>query len=210
MVAIVPDFIVWSQEERPALLVVIGGWDVSSPGPDVGWRGGAQRQLIDYMNKTGCRHALIVNRANSLIVRHDPAPASPGGLAEVARLSTATLLGGPEHSPQEDPASANLLDHTVKAWLERLVVEGLGALPDDQATRDAFDPELLQALRGGHVVWEMVRECKRRLASNGPRYTGEQVQAMLQALEAEWARTGGFDEEYMHTFLERWRSEASR
>jgi hypothetical protein len=102
------------------------------------------------------------------------------------------------------------LDHVVKAWLERLVGEGVGALPDDQATRDAFTPDLMEAVRGGHVVWEMIRECKRRLASTERWYTGEQVHAMLLALQAEWDRIGGFDEEYMHAFLEQWRAEASR
>jgi hypothetical protein len=129
---------------------------------------------------------------------------------EVARLPTANLFGEPEQSPGGNPASAKLLDHVVKAWLERLVDEGVRALPDDQATRDALGPDLMQAVRGGRVVWEMLRECKRRLASNGPRYTGEEVHAMLLALQAAWDRTGGFDEEYMHAFLEQWRTEASR
>ncbi len=46
-------------------------------------------------------------------------------------------------------------------------------------------------------------ELKRRAASPGPWYTGEQVQARLQALQAEWDRTGGFDEDYMREFLAR-------
>jgi hypothetical protein len=50
---------------------------------------------------------------------------------------------------------------------------------------------------------EMIAELKRRAASPGPWFTGEQVQARLQALEQEWERTGGFDEAYMHEFLKR-------
>jgi hypothetical protein len=99
MVGMVPDFIVWSRDEQPALLVVIGGWDVSNPSRYTGGRGGMQRQLADYMSRTGCRQAIIVNRAVSLVVRHDPTPASPGELVEAARLSTATLFGESEQSP---------------------------------------------------------------------------------------------------------------
>jgi uncharacterized protein YmfQ (DUF2313 family) len=50
---------------------------------------------------------------------------------------------------------------------------------------------------------EMIAELKRRAASPGPWYTGEQVQARLQALQTEWDRIGGFDEAYMHAFLNR-------
>jgi len=48
---------------------------------------------------------------------------------------------------------------------------------------------------------QMIAELKRRAASPGPFFTGLQVQARLQALQAEWDRTGGFDEGYMHQFL---------
>lgn len=50
---------------------------------------------------------------------------------------------------------------------------------------------------------EEIAELKRRAASPGPRYTGEQVQRRLQALQEEWDRTGGFDQDYMKAFLER-------
>ncbi len=50
---------------------------------------------------------------------------------------------------------------------------------------------------------EMIGELKRRAASPGPWFTGEQVQDCLQALQREWDRTGGFDEVYMHEFLKR-------
>ncbi|HEV3260552.1 MAG TPA: hypothetical protein VG013_27095 [Gemmataceae bacterium] len=50
---------------------------------------------------------------------------------------------------------------------------------------------------------EFIAELKRRAASPGPFYTGEQVQARLRALQEEWDRTGGFDEAYMREFLAR-------
>ena len=50
---------------------------------------------------------------------------------------------------------------------------------------------------------ELIAELKRRAASPGPWYTGEQVQARLRALQEEWDRTGGFDKEYMRDFLAR-------
>ena len=50
---------------------------------------------------------------------------------------------------------------------------------------------------------EEIAELKRRAAAPGPRYTSAQVQARLRALQEEWDRTGGFDEPYMHQFLER-------
>jgi hypothetical protein len=50
---------------------------------------------------------------------------------------------------------------------------------------------------------EMIAELKRRAASPGPWYTGQQVQARLQALQEEWDRTGGFDEAHMRAFLDR-------
>ncbi len=50
---------------------------------------------------------------------------------------------------------------------------------------------------------EFIAELKRRAASPGPWYTGDQVQARLRALHEEWNRTGGFDEVYMREFLAR-------
>src|SRR5262245_54579430 len=49
---------------------------------------------------------------------------------------------------------------------------------------------------------ELIAELKRRARSPGPWFTGKQVQARLQALQAEWDRTGGFDQAYMERFLE--------
>jgi hypothetical protein len=50
---------------------------------------------------------------------------------------------------------------------------------------------------------EMIAELKRRARAPGPRFSGQQVQARLQALQEEWDRTGGFDEVYMKEFLAR-------
>ncbi len=59
----------------------------------------------------------------------------------------------------------------------------------------------------GHVeaplTPEMIAELKRRAASPGPFFSGEQVQARLRALQEEWDRTGGFDEAYMNEFLDK-------
>ncbi len=50
---------------------------------------------------------------------------------------------------------------------------------------------------------ETIAQLRRRARSPGPFFTGEQVQARLRAMEAEWERTGGFDEAYMDEFLAR-------
>jgi hypothetical protein len=49
----------------------------------------------------------------------------------------------------------------------------------------------------------MIAELKPRAREPGPRYTGEQVQARLRALEDEWQNTGGFDEACIREFLNR-------
>jgi hypothetical protein len=48
-----------------------------------------------------------------------------------------------------------------------------------------------------------IADAKRRAAAPGPRYTGDQIQSMFGALEAEWERTGGFDREYAREFIRR-------
>jgi hypothetical protein len=53
------------------------------------------------------------------------------------------------------------------------------------------------------ITPEQIAEAKRRAASPGPWYTGEQVQARLRALQEEWERTGGYDQAHMHAFLDR-------
>ena len=53
-----------------------------------------------------------------------------------------------------------------------------------------------------HETPEYFAELKRRAAAPGPRYSGDDTQSMFRALEAEWERTGGFDEEYAVKFVE--------
>jgi uncharacterized protein YmfQ (DUF2313 family) len=55
------------------------------------------------------------------------------------------------------------------------------------------------------LAWtpELIAQLKREAASPGPFFTGEQVQARLRALQEEWDRTGGFNENYLHEFLAR-------
>jgi hypothetical protein len=48
---------------------------------------------------------------------------------------------------------------------------------------------------------ERIAELKRRARAPGPRYTGAQVQARLQALEQEWQRRGGLDEATLRELL---------
>ena len=48
---------------------------------------------------------------------------------------------------------------------------------------------------------EQIAEWKRIARSSGPWFTSEQVFARLRALEAEWERTGGFDEVYSREFM---------
>jgi hypothetical protein len=85
-------------------------------------------------------------------------------------------------------------------------------LTEDQAkiVAQAFGPVKVRDVQGnvlGHIepklTPEMIAELKRRARSPGPRYTGDQVQARLRALQEEWDRTGGFDEAYMRDFLGR-------
>jgi hypothetical protein len=86
---------------------------------------------------------------------------------------------------------------TVLGHIEPIVMQALDpvALHDASGTLVGhFEPELTP---------ETIAELKRRARSPGPRYTGAQVQARLQALQEEWDRTGGFDETYMREFLAR-------
>jgi uncharacterized protein YmfQ (DUF2313 family) len=48
---------------------------------------------------------------------------------------------------------------------------------------------------------EFIAELKRRAAAPGPFFTSAQVRSRLLALQAEWDRIGGFDENYLHEFL---------
>jgi uncharacterized protein YmfQ (DUF2313 family) len=85
-------------------------------------------------------------------------------------------------------------------------------LSEEQAkiVSEAVGPVTVRDANGnvlGHIdpplTPQMIAELKRRAKSPGPRYTGAQVQARLQALQEEWDRTGGFDESYMTNFLQR-------
>jgi len=49
----------------------------------------------------------------------------------------------------------------------------------------------------------IIAEAKRRLATRGPKYTGDAVLAMLDALQAERDRIGPFSVEYMEEFVRR-------
>src|SRR5262245_23351974 len=53
-----------------------------------------------------------------------------------------------------------------------------------------------------HETPEYFAELKRRAAARGPRYSGDDIQAMFRALEAEWERIGGFSEEYAVEFVQ--------
>ena len=48
---------------------------------------------------------------------------------------------------------------------------------------------------------EFIAEMKRRARAPGPRYSGEQVQGHLRALEEAWDREGPFDQARMHEIL---------
>ncbi len=85
-------------------------------------------------------------------------------------------------------------------------------LTDDQAkiVAQAVSPVIVRDQRGTvlgqiepQLTAEQIAELKRRAASPGPFYTGEQVQARIRALQQEWDRTGGFDEAHMRNFLAR-------
>jgi hypothetical protein len=54
-----------------------------------------------------------------------------------------------------------------------------------------------------HETPEFFEDLMRQTAEPAPRYSGADIQAMFRALEAEWERTGGFDEEYAVEFIER-------
>lgn len=58
---------------------------------------------------------------------------------------------------------------------------------------------------------DIIAEAKRRLAAKqGPGVPGKAVQAHLAALQAEWDRVGGFDQEYARAFLAKLRAEDGR
>jgi len=54
-----------------------------------------------------------------------------------------------------------------------------------------------------HETPEFFAELKRRAETPGPVYTSEQVRRRLAALQAEWDRTGGFDDAYRREFMKK-------
>jgi len=92
-------------------------------------------------------------------------------------------------------------------------------LTEEQAelVRKAMEPVQL-CDPGGNVVRtfnpettkEFIAELKRRAAAPGPRYTGQQVQAHLRALQEAWDREGGFDEARMWELLDELRANDQR
>ena len=65
----------------------------------------------------------------------------------------------------------------------------------------------LVAIASRFAEAELLAEAQRRRANPMPTIPGERVAAHLQALQAEWDRSGGFDREYMHRFLQQLRAE---
>lgn len=82
-------------------------------------------------------------------------------------------------------------------------------LSEEQANLLAKSIEPLELLDPqGNVVGQVIPkqlaeiiERSRQVAnSNQPRYSTDEVLAELAALDEEWARTGGFDHQYMQEF----------
>ncbi len=86
-----------------------------------------------------------------------------------------------------------------------LTAEQARIVSQAQAAIPVCDPNgvIVGHLEPLEITAEEIAEAKRRAASPGPWLTSESVQAQLQALQEEWERTGGFDQAYMRTFLER-------
>ena len=199
-----PDFTIRAAaSDQVALVIQLTGWNPSAAHQDQGLQRRAQQQLADYLQRTRCRFALLLRPDNGYVVHHGDAGSNGNPLSLMAAFPTARLL---EKTPP-GAVAGSLLDHQVKAWLELLVADGFGALPPDEQVRAGFVPDLVNAVLGGKVVWDLVEEYQRRRHSQEPTFTGQQGQAHLQALQAEWDRTGGFDEAYMHAFLQRLRVE---
>ena len=90
-------------------------------------------------------------------------------------------------------------------------------LTEDQARllRQAQSPIRVCDSHGtllGHIeplglTTHQVQELKRRAASSGPWFTGEQVRMRLDALQDAWDREGGFGESRMRSLLNQMRSQ---
>lgn len=80
--------------------------------------------------------------------------------------------------------------------------------PEQMQTVDVTRPVVIKT-PDGQVIGpvgplftpEQISEMKAKTKAKGPWYSGSQVQARLKALDAEWERTGGFDQEQMKAFL---------
>jgi len=57
---------------------------------------------------------------------------------------------------------------------------------------------------------EFIAELKRRAASPGPWYSGDEIQAMFRFLEEAWAKEGSFDEARMHQLLDQFDSQGKQ
>jgi hypothetical protein len=79
----------------------------------------------------------------------------------------------------------------------RAIAQASGPVMVTDSGGNAYTPIRLE------LTAERIAEMKREAASPGAQYSGEDLQAMFRALEAEWERTGGFDEEYAVEFVER-------
>ena len=60
------------------------------------------------------------------------------------------------------------------------------------------------------ITPEFIAECKRRAASPGPWYSGEEVRQHLLGLEEAWEREGPFDEKRMRELLEELRAKGKK
>jgi hypothetical protein len=77
----------------------------------------------------------------------------------------------------------------------RVIQQASGTVMVRDPDGNAYTPLKLE------LTAEQIAEMKRRAASPGPWFSSEQVQRRLKSLEAEWERTGGFDEAYLREFL---------
>lgn len=55
-----------------------------------------------------------------------------------------------------------------------------------------------------------IAEQKRRAASSGPRYSGDDIQEMFRFLEDAWAKEGGFDDKRMRQLIDQFDSQSTR
>ena len=206
----IADFLVWDRNDSQVVLVVqMDGWAPANPdGGDRGLQSFARRELLGCLAKYSCRHALIVHADETFLLSLVSSNGDGDVLEATARAPTAALFGAARPAANGD--KGELLDHRVKAWLDLLVGPVPVPWPGAGPAGNGHFADLVRAAGGGHVVWEMVAECKRRSAAKGPRYSSQEIQDLLRALEAEWERTGGFDEEYMHAFLDRLRARATQ